>query len=89
MELEIGGMDLLGCVAGLSWAVPQEWEGCQPPACQWLGREMLPAFLLHTFFATAPRMALLVLGVRSVWLHVPAALAAGLADPLAPLSLRG
>ena len=75
------GLGLLACAAVLAWAVrrtaPGTWE--------WLGRHSLPVFLMHTTFAAAVRMGLSALGVRALWLHVPAMLAASFAGPLAAM----
>lgn len=81
------GMGLLACVSVLAWAVRREGDGCPDAAWRWLGRRALPVFLMHTMFAAGVRMVLLALGIRSAWVHLPAALAIGVAGPLAALRL--
>lgn len=79
------GLGLLACAAVLAWAARRErcgfWE--------WMGRNALPVFLMHTIFASAVRMGLLALGIRSPWLHVPAMFAASIAGPLVAMKLLG
>lgn len=77
------GLGMLACAAVLAWAARRVrcgfWE--------WMGRNTLPIFLMHTIFASAVRIGLLALGVRSPWLHVPAMFAASIAGPLAAMKL--
>lgn len=77
------GLGVLACTAVLAWAARRErcgfWE--------WLGRNALPVFLMHTIFASAIRIGLLALGVRSPWLQVPAMFAGSIAGPLAAMKL--
>lgn len=79
------GMGLFACAAVLAWAVRRERDAFPDAAWRWLGRRALPVFLMHTMFAAAARMAFLALGIRSAWIHVPTALAVGVAGPLAAL----
>lgn len=79
------GMGILACAAVLAWAVRRERPGWPDAAWRGLGCRALPIFLMHTIFSAGARMALLALGIRSPYLHVPAMLAAGLAGPLAAL----
>lgn len=77
------GLGLLACAAVLAWAARRVrcgfWE--------WMGRNALPIFLMHTISASAIRIGLLALGVRSPWLHVPAMFAASIAGPLVAMKL--
>lgn len=77
------GLGLLACAAVLVWAAGRTRAGFW----EWMGRNALPIFLMHTLFASAIRMGLLALGVRSPWLHVPAMFAASVAGPLAAMNL--
>ena len=81
------GLGVLACTAVISWAVRREVTQSSPGVWEWLGRNTLPVFLMHTLFAAAVRMGLAALGVRSLWLHVPAMLAAGIAGPLAAMRI--
>lgn len=77
------GLGMLACTAVLAWAARRMrcgfWE--------WMGRNALPIFLMHTIFASAIRIGLLALGARSPWLHVPAMFAASIAGPLVAMKL--
>lgn len=79
------GLGVLACTAVLAWAVRRGGARSSPGVWEWLGRNTLPFFLMHTLFAAAVRMALAALGVRFLWLHVPAMLAASIAGPLAAM----
>lgn len=75
----------------LSLAAVRPWDGAARPCPDRAGDGMgagCPAYVvMHTFFAVGVRVALLALGIRSPWLHVPAAIAAGVAGPLGALRL--
>ena len=82
------GLGVLACTAVISWAVRREAPRSPSPGVwEWLGRNSLPVFLMHTLFAAAVRVALAALGVRSLWIHVPAMLAASIAGPLAAMRI--
>ena len=78
-------LGLLACTAVLAWAVGR--DACQTVSgtWAWLGRNSLPIFLMHTVFAVAVRIGLVALGIRSLWFHIPAMLAASFAGPLAAM----
>ena len=76
---------MAACTAVLAWAANRRGGGFW----EWLGRHTLPVFLMHTIFAAAMRIALTGLGVRSLWLHVPAMLAASMAGPPAAMRVLG
>ena len=79
-------MGVLACAPALAWAARRKEDGWPDAAWRWLGRRVLPIFLMHTLFASGIRMALLALGIWSAWLHVPAAFAASVVGP--PLALQ-
>lgn len=77
------GLGVLACPMVLAWAVGRRGGGL----LEWLGRCSLPIFLMHTVFAAATRIGLTALGVRTLWLHIPAMLAASFAGPLCAMHI--
>lgn len=77
------GLGVLACPVVLAWALDHRGGGL----LEWLGRRPLPIFLMHTVFAAAVRIGLVSLGVRTLWVHIPAMLAASFAGPLCAMHI--
>lgn len=58
------------------WLLPLHQRGLA-----WLGDRSYTVFLFHVFFTAATRMALLRMGVTSLWVQVPAGVLMGLLGP--------
>lgn len=79
---------VFGVMAGtavLAWAVRRDASLRGPGIWEWLGRNTLPIFLMHTIFSSAARIGLLALGVQTLWILLPAVLLAGIVGPLAAM----
>jgi len=78
------GLGVAACAAVLAWAA-NRGERKRADFWNWMGRNALPIFLMHTLCSASVRMALCAIGVASPWIHVPAMLAASLFGPVALL----
>lgn len=81
------GLGILACIA-----VPVGFSNATRPSpagafWNWLGRNALPVFLMHTLCAAAVRMVLRTLGLSTLWVHVPAMFAASFLGPVLLLRL--
>lgn len=82
------GLGVLACTSTLGWMVRKDAAG-NSPLWNWLGRNALPIFLMHTIFAAAVRMGLLAIGIRSLWAHIPAMFAASIVGPMLAMRVLG
>lgn len=78
------GLGMAACAAVLAWA-SNRGEQRAVDFWNWTGRNALPIFLMHTFCVASVRMGLHAAGLETLWVHVPAMLAASLVGPVALL----